>query len=321
MLEYILFVVGIFLLIKGADYLIDGASSLAKKFRVPTLVIGLTIVAFGTSMPELVVNVIAALGGNGDIAFGNIVGSNISNILLILGATAIIMNLRVQHSTTWKEIPFSLLAAIILFLFVSSFTLNKLVSDSIFRFEGVILLLFLSIFIYYVVELARRNRSQMQDDKLEIKKLSYFKIIIYILGGFIALYFGGKWVVDGAIVLAKLFGMSEYFISLTIVAIGTSLPELVTSITAGLKGDMDMAIGNVIGSNIFNIFWILGISSIITPIKIPTFAIFDLAVLLGATILLFVFMFLGKKHELERWQGVIFVLFYVAYIIYLIIRG
>jgi len=321
MLEYILFVVGIFLLIKGADYLVDGSSSLAKKFKVPTLVIGLTIVAFGTSMPELIVNILASLKGNGDIAFGNIVGSNIANILLILGITATIKLLKVQHSTTWKEIPFSLLAAIVLLVFASTMFLDKLAISSILRFEGIILLLFFAIFLYYVIELARRNKSQMKDDKLEIKKLSSLKIFLYILGGLVALYFGGKLVVEGAVALARLFGMSEYFISLTIVAVGTSLPELVTSIIAALKGDSDMAIGNVVGSNIFNIFWILGVSALIAPITIPTFAIIDLLVLLGTTFLLFLFMFIGRKHELERWQGIVFILMYIAYIVHLIMRG
>ena len=321
MLEYFLFVIGIFLLLKGADYLVDGSSSLAKKLKVPTLVIGLTVVAFGTSMPELVVNVLAALKGSGDIAFGNIIGSNIANILLILGITATITRIKVQHSTTWKEIPFSLLAIVVLFIFANTLFLDKLSLNYILRFEGIILLLFFAIFLYYVFELSKRNKSQMTDEKLDIKQLSSLKIFLYILAGLIALYFGGKWTVDGAVSLARLFGMSEYFISLTVIAIGTSLPELITSIVAALKKDMDLAVGNIVGSNIFNIFWILGLSSLITPIAIPTFAIIDLLVLLVTTFLLFLFMFIGKKHELERWQGITFVILYVFYIVHLILRG
>lgn len=321
MLEYILFVVGIFLLIKGADYLVDGSSSLAKKFKVPTLVIGLTIVAFGTSLPELVVNVFAVLRGSGDIAFGNIVGSNMANTLLILGITAAIWSMKIQKSTTWKEIPFSLLAAIVLFVFASTMVLDNLNLNYILRFEGIILLLFFGIFLYYVFELAKKNKSQLEENKLEIKKLSSTKILLYILGGLVALYFGGKWTVEGVIALARLIGMSEYFISLTIVAIGTSLPELFTSIIAALKKDVDLAVGNIVGSNIFNIFFILGVSSLIAPIALPAFAIIDLSILLGITFLLFLFMFIGKKHELERWQGITFVLLYIAYIVYLIIRG
>lgn len=321
MIEYILFVLGIFLLIKGADYLVGGSSSLAKKLKVPTLVIGLTVVAFGTSMPELVVNVLAALKGSSDIAFGNIIGSNIANILLILGITASITTIKVQHSTVWKEIPFSFLAAIVLFVFSTTMFLDGLSINSIFRFEGILLLLFFAIFLYYVFELAKRNKSQMEDNKLEIKKLSSLNIFLYIAGGLLLLYFGGKWVVEGAVALARFFGMSEYFISLTIVSIGTSLPELITSIVAGLKGDSDMAVGNVVGSNIFNIFWVLGISAIISPIIIPSFAIVDLLILLGTTFLLFLFMFIGKKHELEKSQGIMFVLSYALYIFYLIKRG
>lgn len=320
MIEYILFVVGIFLLLKGADYLVDGSSSLAKKFGIPTLVIGLTIVAFGTSMPELIVNVIAALGGKGDIAFGNIVGSNIANILLILGITAIITPLKVQHSTTWKEVPFSLLAVVVLLICTNTFFLDGLTNNTILRSEGLIMILFFSIFLYYVFELTRKGKDNLKDDKLEIHRLTTTKIALFILGGLIALYFGGKWTVEGAVAIAKLLGMSEYFISLTIVAVGTSLPELVTSIIAAKKGDADMAVGNVIGSNIFNIFWVLGISTIITPLAIPTFATIDLLVLLATTFVLFAFMFVGKKHELERWQGIVFVIAYLAYLIHLIIR-
>jgi len=321
MLEYILFVVGIFLLIKGADYLVDGSSSLAKKLKVPTLVIGLTIVAFGTSMPELVVNILSAIRGSGDIAFGNIVGSNIANILLILGITGVIRNLKVQHSTTWKEIPFSLLAVVVLLVFANTLTLDKLNITSLLRFEGIILILFFAIFLHYVFELARRNRSRVEDKKIDIKKHSGLMIFLMIFGGLVALYFGGKWTVDGAISFARIFGLSEYFIGLTIVAVGTSLPELFTSIIAAKKGDADLAIGNVVGSNIFNIFWILGVTAMILPISLPIFANVDLLILLGTTILLFMFIFVGKKHELERWQGAIFILLYIAYIYYLIFRG
>ncbi|MGV8152339.1 MAG: calcium/sodium antiporter [Candidatus Nanoarchaeia archaeon] len=321
MLEYILFIIGIFFLVKGADYLVSGSSSLAKKLKVPSLVIGLTIVAFGTSLPELVVNIISAIKGNGDIAFGNIVGSNIANILLILGISSIITHLKVQKSTTWKEIPFSLLAAFCLFVFAGVPLFDSLELNSIYRFEGIIFLLFFLIFLYYVFELARKNKKEMSDQKLEIKSMSYSKILVYILGGLVLLYFGGKWTVEGAIQLARLFGMSEYFISLTIVAVGTSLPELVTSIIAAVRKDADIAVGNVVGSNIFNIFLILGITTLIIPISIPLFAIIDLIFLLAITLLLFVFMFIGKKHEIDKWQGVLFLVLYALYIIHLIKRG
>jgi cation:H+ antiporter len=320
MITSILFFLGILLLLKGADYLVEGASSLAKRLRVSTLVIGLTIVAFGTSMPELIVNVLAAIKGSGEIAIGNIIGSNIANILLILGITAIILPLRVQNSTITKEIPFSLLAAVILFIFVNINLIDSLVLDKIYRFQGIILLSFFIIFLYYTFELTRKDRNKSKEIEIDIKRLSRTKIVIYIFGGLIGLYFGGRWTVNGAIALARLWGMSEYFISLTVIAIGTSLPELVTSIVAALKKDVDLAVGNIVGSNIFNILWILGISSIITPLVIPKFIFLDMAVLLISTILLFLFMFIGKKRILERWQGILFVLGYLIYIIYLVFR-
>jgi cation:H+ antiporter len=322
MIEYLLLAIGIVLLIKGADFLVDGSSALAKKFGIPTLIIGLTIVAFGTSMPELVINVIAAIKGNGNIAFGNVIGSNIANILLILGITSIITKIKVQHSTVWREIPFSLIAAIILFVFASNYLPIDNSQKALSVTEGIILLLFFSVFLYYVFEMARKGKNkELRDEKIEIKKLSSLMIAAYIIGGLIALYFGGKFTVEGAIALARFFGMSEYFISLTIVAIGTSLPELITSIIAAIKKDDDLAVGNVVGSNIFNIFLVLGVSALINPIIIPATAIFDLSVLLITTTLLFLFMFVGTKHELKKWQGIAFIGLYVAYIIFLLIRG
>lgn len=320
MLIYILFVIGIFLLLKGADYLVDGASSLAKKFGISTLVIGLTVVAFGTSMPELVVNILASLKGQGDIALGNIIGSSIANILLILGITAIITNIKVQKSTIWKEIPFSFLATLIILLFASVKFLDNLELTHIVRFEGLILLCFFAIFLVYTFGLAKKGKTEeKKEEDSEIKKLSSLKVFLYIFGGLVALYLGGKWTVEGAVAISRLLGMSEYFISLTVVAVGTSLPELVTSVIAARKGDSDMAIGNVVGSNIFNVLWILGVSSLITPILIPSFAIVDLVVTLFITLLLFLFVF--RKQKLTRTHGIIFVILYIIYVAYLLTRG
>ncbi len=321
MIEYILFVVGIILLIKGAGYLVDGSSSLAKKLGVSSLVIGLTVVAFGTSMPELVVNVIAALSGNGDIAFGNIIGSNISNILLMLGIIAMIAGIKGHSSTTWKEIPYSLLGVLILLIFASGLFANNLGLNYISRIGGCILLILFASFLYYAFKMMRANKKTGELKDADIQKMPSLKIALYIIGGLVALYLGGKWTVEGAVAFAQLLGMSEYFISLTVVAVGTSLPELITSIIATIRKEGDLAIGNIVGSNIFNIFWILGLGSVITPIAIPASAIFDLIILVIATVALFLFLFVGKKHELERWQGVVFVLMYVAYIVFLIFRG
>lgn len=322
MIEYILFIVGIFLLIKSADYLIEGSSSLAKKLGVSTLVIGLTIVAFGTSLPELIVNILAAIKGSGDIAFGNILGSSMTNTLLVLGIMALITSLKVKDSTTWKQIPFSFLAVLVLFIFSIGSLVNKSGGEFLSRTDGLILLLFFSIFLYYVFELAKKDKNLAKEtNEQEIKRYSNVTIFLMIVGSLIGLFLGGKWTVDGAIVIARTFGLSEFLISATIIAIGTSLPELITSIVAAFKKNVDLAIGNVIGSNIFNILWVLGLTSIISPLRFPEFIRIDLIILLFATFLLFLFMFTSKKHELDRWEGIVLLLLYVSYIIFIIIRG
>lgn len=321
MIEYILLVVGIAILIKGADFLVDGSSSLAHKFKVPTLVIGLTIVAFGTSMPELIVNIIAALRGSTEVAFGNIIGSNIANILLVLGVTAIICPIKVERSTIWKEIPFALLGVFVLFVISNHLLIDKVDIGSLTRVSGLIMLCFFGIFLYYTLELARKSKKQLDSSEIEIKKRKGLSIFLLILGGLICLYFGGKWVVDGAVFIAQQFGLSEFLISATIIAIGTSLPELVTGITAARKNQTGLAVGNSVGSNIFNIFWILGVTALVAPVAIPSFINLDMFLLGIATLLLFTFLFIGKKHELERWQGWMFVLLYVAYILFIVLRG
>lgn len=321
MIEYILFVVGIGILIKGADYLVEGSSSLAKKFKIPTLVIGLTIVAFGTSMPELIVNIIAALNGATEVAFGNIIGSNIANILLVLGIVAIINPIKVERSTIWKEIPFALLAVVVLFVVSNYLLIDNINITSLTKVSGLIMLCFFVIFIYYTVNLAKNSKKQLDDKELKIQKLSNLKIFLMILGGLVGLYFGGKWVVEGAVFVAQQFGLSEFLISATIIAIGTSLPELVTGIKAAKRKDTGLAVGNIVGSNIFNIFWILGITALIAPVAIPSFINLDILLLGIASFLLFIFLFIGKKHELERWQGWMFILLYSAYIVFLILRG
>lgn len=321
MITYLLFALGIFFLLKGADYLVEGSSSIAKRFGVPTLVIGLTVVAFGTSTPELVVNVIAALKQSGDVVFGNIVGSNIANIFLILGTAAAITSLKVQRSTVWKEIPFSLLAAVLLVIFALIPVLDGL-DPMVYRSGGIILLLFFAVFLYYAFELARKKSdNDLDDPRMEVKHRSLPVATGMVLAGLAGLYFGGEWVVEGAVFTARQFGLSELLISSTIVAIGTSLPELVTSVIAARKNDVDLAIGNVVGSNIFNIFWILGVSATIYPVRFPASAIADILFLLVATVFLFLFMFVGKRHQLERWQGVLFLIGYATYLGFLIWRG
>ena len=321
MIEYILFVVGIIFLIKGANFLVDGSSSLARKLRIPTLVVGLTIVAFGTSMPELVVNIIAALRGSTEVAFGNVIGSNMANILLILGIVAIISPIKIERSTVWKTLPFALLSVIVLFLVSNYILIDNINLTILTRVSGLIFLCFFGIFIYYALGAAKQNRSKVKEADFSIGKHENSKIFLLILVGLLGLYFGGKWTVDGAIFIAQQFGMSEFLISATIIAVGTSFPELVTGITAARRKETGLAVGTSVGSNIFNIFWILGVTAIIAPVLIPKFINTDIILLGLATFLLFLFMFVGKKQEFERWQGVMFILLYIAYIIFIGVRG
>lgn len=316
MLSTILFIAGLILLIKGADFLVNGASSIAKKMNISDLVVGLTIVAFGTSAPELFVNIYASINGNTEIAIGNIVGSNICNILLILGISAIIYPLSVKKNTIWKEIPLTLLAAILILLMASDRFIDNAETSFISRIDGLVLIAFFVIFLYYAFSTAKEE-SDESDSTEVIKQYSYSVSALMILGGLIALVLGGKWMVDSAVELATYLGISKSVIGLTVVAIGTSLPELATSAMAAYKKKSDIAIGNVVGSNIFNTFWILGLSSFISPLPFSEINIPDLYVNILASLLLFGFLFIGKKHMLEKWQGWLFLLMYAGYIVYL----
>lgn len=318
MLTIILLLLGLVILIVGAEALVKGASSISKKAGIPPIVIGLTIVAFGTSAPELIVNIFSALKGTTDIAIGNVIGSNISNILLILGVSAFIVELRVQKDTTWKEIPLAALSVIVLYIMANDNIINGNGFNGLTRTDGLILLSFFSIFLYYTVELARKGFHIERDG---IKTYSYPISWSLTISGLIALFVGGQILVNQAVTLAKLAGLSEMLIGLTIVAVGTSLPELATSVIAAKRGQSDIAVGNIVGSNIFNIFWILGVTSVIKPLPVSFNAGIDILICLIATILFFLFMFVGKKHTLEKWQGAMLVLFYVVYIVYLVQRG
>jgi len=314
------FIVGLVLLVKGADWLVDGASSVAKKLKVSDLVIGLTIVAFGTSAPELVVSVISNLNGNADIAIGNVLGSNIANILLILGVSSIIYPLSVTRGTVWKEIPLSLLAVILLGIMANDVLIDGAANSSLTRTDGLALIAFFIIFLYYTFGIAKNGNCQPEQGE-EVKEIAISKSIIYIFAGLISLVIGGKWVVDSAVSIATSLGVSEALIGLTIVAVGTSLPELATSAMATYKKKADIAIGNVVGSNIFNVFWILGLSSIINPLPFRPEGNFDIMIAIFASLLLFIMMFVGKRHHLERRDGVIYIFVYVIYIAALVARG
>jgi len=316
---YLLFVVGIYLLIKSAGFIVDGSSSIARKLGVSNLVIGLTVVAFGTSLPELVVNIFAAISDSGGVSFGNIIGSNIANVLLILGITATIGGIVVRSKTVWKEIPFALLAAFALFvLSVKTFfgEGHRLLGIG----EASILLVLFGAFMFYIYREAKKDRGKsvfVNNSKKTGDGWIYAKLVL----GLVGIYFGGLWVVDGAVAIASQLGLSEFLISATIIAVGTSLPELVVCVVAALKKNIDIAVGNVVGSNIFNILWVFGIVPFIRPIVIPKNIGVDLAVMFFATLALFVVMFTGKKHAMSKRDGWIFILLYILYIAYIILRG
>lgn len=319
MLTFALFVIGFILLIKGADLLVEGASSIARRHHISDLVIGLTIVAFGTSTPELFVNIVASLKGNTDIAIGNVLGSNISNILLILGISSIIYPLTVTKGTVWKEIPFSLLAVIVLSILANDNFIDGRAFSTLSRIDGLVFLSFFIVFVYYTFCIAQKIEGM--EDHITSKHHGLLKTGLMVLFGLVGLGFGGQWIVNGAVFLATRFGMSESLVGLTIVAVGTSLPELATSVVAAFKKNVEIAVGNVVGSNIFNVFFVLGTSSIIKPLPFKAANNVDIAVVIMASLLLFVTMFTGKKQSLDRWEGIVFLVLYAAYIGYLIVQG
>jgi cation:H+ antiporter len=317
MLTLVLLVFGFIFLIKGADYLVQGSSSLAKKLRVSDLIIGLTIVALGTSTPELVVNLVASFRGTADLAIGNVLGSNTANILLILGVSATIYPLVVHKNTVYKEIPFALLAVLALFFLVNDQDLASQKANLLSRGDGLVLLLFFLIFMYYVFSVAV-SKPNSEDAVLEedIQVLPMWQSWMMIIAGILGLVFGGQWVVDSAVAIAKMLGVSEKLIGLTVVAIGTSLPELVTSAMAAYRQKTDIAVGNVVGSNIMNILFILALTAVVSPLSFSNDLQVDLWMVIGVTVLLFLALFIGKRRLLERWQGVTFITVYLMYIVY-----
>jgi len=315
MLTYVLFIIGFVILIKGADLLVDGAASVAKKFNISSIVIGLTIVAFGTSAPEFVVNIFASVKGNSEIAIGNILGSNIVNIFFILGIAAVIHPIVAKENTAWKEIPLSLLAAIILGVLANDALIDGGSFSGLTRIDGIVLLAFFIIFMHYTFGISEVTGDE---ENINIKILSNGKAAMFILAGLAGLVLGGKWIVDGAVKIAELFDVSQSLIGLTVVAIGTSLPELATSAIAAYKKQSDIAIGNVIGSNIFNTFWILGVSAVVRPLPFSRDSDPDILMNIFASTLLFIILFIGKRHIIERWQGFLMIAIYIGYIVFLV---
>jgi cation:H+ antiporter len=331
LLDVLAIIAGLVILVLGAEGLVRGASSLAAKLRISPLVIGLTVVSFGTSAPELTVNIVSALQGSPDLAVANVIGSNIVNILLILGVCAIIVPLTVKSSTVWKEIPLALLGVVLIAIMANDHLFDGVPFNALTRTDGIALLALMVIFMYYIFGMAKNDREKSIEASInaEIAKDQSDKIQQYGLGvsiglalvGLIGLVAGGRLLVTGAVDIAKAAGLSEALIGLTIVAIGTSLPELATSVVAALRKHADIAIGNVVGSNIFNIFFVLGTTSTILPLPISDTLNFDIIVSVVATGLLFLFMFTSGKHKLVRWEGIFFIALYAAYVVYLVARG
>lgn len=311
----ILLVIGFVFLIKGADFFVEGASAVAKKLHVPALVIGMTIVAMGTSLPELSVSVTASMAGSNQLAIGNVVGSNIFNLMVVLGSCALFSVLEVSDDTIKKDFPFSVACVIALIAM-------GIIGNSVGHLDGAILLVAFIIFLFSMLRAAKKSRKEAaiaeKDVEEEIHDIPVWLCIVYIIGGAVAIKFGGDWVVDSCTTLALKFGMSETLVGLTIVALGTSLPELVTSIVAARKNELDMAIGNVVGSNIFNVLLILGTAAAISPMNYLTVNAIDATILVVFSTI--VWLICVKKKRLERPHGVLMLFMYVAYMVYIIVR-
>lgn len=303
---YVLLILGFVLLVKGADFFVDGASSVAKLLKIPSVIIGLTIAAIGTSAPEAAVSISAGLSGNSDIALSNVVGSNMFNLLVVIGVSAVICPIVTEKAILTRDIWWSLGAAVVLFVMMLDMEIS--------RVEGILLLCGIITYIVILVRSALKNRTQGED----VKTMSPLKSVLCIVGGLAAVAIGGDLVVDNAVLIAKAIGMSETFIGLTIIAMGTSLPELVTSIVAAKKGDSGLALGNVIGSNIFNILFILGMASALTPINASPTLLVDVGIIAASTLVVYVFGKTGNKTT--RWEGAACLAMYAAYAAYITIR-
>ena len=306
----VILVIGFVLLIKGADFFVEGSSSVAKRLRVPSIIIGLTIVAMGTSLPECAVSVTASLANNNALAVSNVVGSNIFNLMVVCGACALFAPLAVQKDTLKKEFPFSIICAIIMLVF-------GYLGMTIGRLDGVIMLLLFACFLGWMIKSALNARSNAVEEE-EIAILPVWRCIVYIVGGAIAIKFGGDFVVDGASTIASKLGLSQNLIGLTVVALGTSLPELVTSIVAARKNEVDMALGNVIGSNIFNILLVIGVAAAISPIAFIMENVFDIILLIAMSALVWIFAW--TKQKIGRKEGIVMLVIYAAYLAYIIVR-
>ena len=311
--------VGFLFLIKGADLFVEGSSNVAKLLKVPSIIIGLTVVAFGTSMPEASVSISSALKGANELAVSNVVGSNIFNLLVVLGASALIKPVCCQKDSVKKEIPFSILCTVVLLV---TLILGKNEGDyTLGWIAGIILLALFAFYMYWQISAALKARKAgaIEEEADDGKKISVWKSLLFIVIGLVGIILGGNWVVNGATTVARVLKMDETLIGMTIVAVGTSLPELVTSMVAAKKGESDIALGNVIGSNIFNIIFILGFSCLVSPITVGMEAIIDTVFAIIVTVVGLIFS--ATKLKFQRWEGAVFVVTYVAYLTYMILRA
>lgn len=329
-LTYILFGVGFFFLIKGADVLIEGASSLAKRFGVSTFLIGLTIVTLGTTLPEFFVSVQGALHQNSEVVLGNVLGSNVANILLILGLMAVFSPVFIGRKIVRTGLPIAFIAIFVLLILANNLINGGMEEFALSREDGIILLVFFSLFMYFVFRVARKGQPRKEvEETLELVEPTahrFFKPIAYVLLGVAGLWLGSDWIVDGAVAIASFLGVSQVMISLTIVAVGTSIPELTVAITAFRKKIADMAVGNLIGANIFNIFWALAVSVLINPIHLGLVRNFDVGSAMFATLITFAFLYIsgrvmGRRYEIKRWQGVAMLVAYIVFVVITVLRG
>jgi len=304
-------------LIKSADFLVAGASSIAARLGISSLVIGLTIVSFGTSLPEMLVTMVSGLRNNADLAIANVIGSNIANVLLVLGVAAIVRPLRVQDSTVVSEIPFSLTAALLVGFLANAALFSPIHELSISRLDGGILLFFFVLFMLYVYKMSREQAAEAVEASAV---LGTTRASIYIVGGIVGLYFGGGWVVDGAVGIAQWLGVDDALIGLTVIAIGTSSPELVASAVAAYRNQSDIAVGNVVGSNIFNLLWVLGLTSSVVELPFEVISNTDLVMVIASSAMIIIALALSRNSTILRSHGIAFVTLYVAYLVYVVGR-
>lgn len=317
-MTYVWLIIGFVLLIKGADLFVGGASNSARLLNVSPIVIGLTIVAFGTSAPEATISIVAALKGSSDVSLGNVIGSNVLNITLVIGIAAFLYPIQVESNTIKKEIPFTLLASVALFVLISDTYLQDVSTNTISRADGLIFLLLLSIFVYYVFEVAMKSKDNAEQNEIP-QDIKWSKSILFGLSGLAGIIFGGQLVVNNGTKIALSLGMSETLVGLTIIAIGTSLPELVTSIMAALKKQSEIALGNIVGSNIFNILLVLGASSVITPLPVNDKVFTDIIIMIVITTVLLIFS--RTRYRIGKIEGLSLVLIYAFYLVFIILRN